>query len=128
MGAAAKRLRMEELSTLWQRSPASPPQAHLADGGNTNYPRASGSCVVRVMLSWSCATPLSIRLRCRGERGETVRGDPQGRGATSLPRGCCSKPRVQESEQELETGLAFPHLALDALISLIPPRNSQKNK
>lgn len=38
LGAAAKRLRMEELSTPWQRFSASPPQAHLADGGSTNYP------------------------------------------------------------------------------------------
>lgn len=37
-GAAEKRLRMEELSAPWQRSPASPPQANLADGGDTNYP------------------------------------------------------------------------------------------
>lgn len=77
VGAAAKRLRMEELSTPWQRSPASPPGAHLADGGNTNYPRASGSCVVRVMLSWSCATPLSTRQCCRG-RGVSPSGVTHG--------------------------------------------------
>lgn len=130
-GAAAERLRMEELSTPWQRSPASPPQAHLADGGNTNYPRVSGSCVVRVMLFWSCATPLSTRQRFRGS-GVNLFGVTRGDVvAPAWQEDAAANPVFSNQSKGWKQAWLFPScctLALGTLISLIPPRNSQKKK
>lgn len=79
---------MEELSTPWQRSPAFPPRANLADGGDTNYPPSRSLCGEGDAVLELCH---AVRRRHRfGEKGVSCFGVP------SLGRGHWCTPFVQE--------------------------------
>lgn len=83
------------------------------------------------MLSWSCATPLSTRQRCRGS-GVSLFGVTCGDVvAPAWQEDAAAKLVFSNQSKGWKQAWLFPScctLALGTLISLIPPRNSQKKK